>query len=783
MSKTVKTIHGWGAMMVATTLLTTLLAGCSTTSAIPDGEQLFTGLKPIKYTNVEGGQYAITTQEEIEAALATTPAGALMGSSYYRTPLPWRLWLWNATEGKESALARWLNKTFTYEPTLLSDVNPATRAKVAETTLVNNGYFDAQVTYEEIVNGKKGKIAYTVEMNHLYTIDTLSYTNYPATMAELLNDPTANSTTLSDGTPFSTASLESERSRVSTLLRNNGYYFYKSSYASYLADTLQKPGEVMLKLKYCGDTLDTRIARQWYIGKTDIYLSKNQESGRRWDVPDSTRRGGLTIHYNGKKPPMNPRVILASMKLRPRAAFNEDNYEESLSNLIANENFSSVDFRFTPRNDCDTLDMIIACMFNKPWDITVEGKITGKTSSRYGPGAEVAIARRNLFHYGEKISLALNGAIEWQTGGSGGSGVGINSYEYGTDLTLEIPRLVWPARLSKRKDGRPRRWYTTPQTLIKVSNEVVNRGDYFNRHIMAGELTYTFQPTEQSRHILSPIIIEYDFMNSTTPQFDAILDANPYLKVSMMDQFIPKIRYTYQYTSHSRHLNPITWETTVSESANIISAIYAMSGEDWNTKEKTLLKNPYAQFVKVESDLTKKWKTGEHAELVGHLNAGVIYSYGNSSEAPYSEQFYVGGANSIRAFTVRAIGPGRYKATDSGLSYLDQTGDIKFVANLEYRPRLLGDLYGAIFLDAGNIWLLRDDNYRGSDAVFRWNSIINDMAVGTGLGLRYDLEFFVIRLDWGLGLHMPYDTGKSGFFNINRLSDCQSLHLAIGYPF
>ena len=192
-----------------------------------------------------------------------------------------------------------------------------------------------------------------------------------------------------------------------------------------------------------------------------------------------------------------------------------------------------------------------------------------------------------------------------------------------------------------------------------------------------------------------------------------------------------------------------------------------------------MFKNPYAQFLKVETDYSKTWQLTEHSKLVGHVNMGVVWAYGNAISAPYSEQFYVGGANSIRAFNVRSIGPGRYHAKTSYLSYLDQTGDMKLQANLEYRPRLFGNLYGALFLDAGNVWTLRSDSDRPG-AVFKPKNILKEMALGTGVGIRYDLDFFVLRLDWGIGLHLPY---RNGFYNFDRFKDSQSLHFAIGYPF
>ncbi len=164
------------------------------------------------------------------------------------------------------------------------------------------------------------------------------------------------------------------------------------------------------------------------------------------------------------------------------------------------------------------------------------------------------------------------------------------------------------------------------------------------------------------------------------------------------------------------------------------------------------------------------------------MGAGIIYSFGNATQSPYSEQFYVGGANSIRAFNVRSIGPGTYHSADPKLSFLDQTGDIKLQLNLEYRMRLFGNLNGAVFLDAGNVWTTRKDAYREGSKL-KGSQLLDQLALGTGIGLRYDLDFFVVRLDWGIGIHLPYDTGKKGYYNIPKFKDGQSIHLAIGYPF
>ena len=172
----------------------------------------------------------------------------------------------------------------------------------------------------------------------------------------------------------------------------------------------------------------------------------------------------------------------------------------------------------------------------------------------------------------------------------------------------------------------------------------------------------------------------------------------------------------------------------------------------------------------------------EKSSIAFHANTGAVWAYGNSKVTPYTEQFFVGGANSIRAFNARQIGPGSYRSSFQRRSYVEQTGDLKLQMNLEYRPHLLGSLYGAVFLDAGNVWTLHHDTAR-KGGQFAFKNAFKQMALGTGVGLRYDIGYFMLRIDWGVGLHVPYNTGKRGLYNIAKFKDAQTLHLAIGLPF
>jgi hypothetical protein len=766
-----------------------LLVSCSMTKEIPDDDQLFTGLTKITYQDYEANDNFTQTQLEVEAALATAPNGAIFGSSYYRVPFSWNVSVWNKYHGKDTPFARWMTKSFGKQPVLMSWVNPALRSSVAQSVLRNHGYFSGYVNYDVVPqkNPKTAKIAYNVTLGPLHTLDSVGYFDFPADADSLIH-ASLSEAYIHRGDPFVVSQLEAERQRISLLLRNNGYYYYQPSYATYLADTLVVDGKAQLRLQMA-DSIPEIAKRKWYIGRVNINMKKTMME----QTTDSVRGRYFTVRYAGKRPPIRTRVLMADMKIRPRQLYSYDNYVQSVSKINAMGLFSMTDFSFTPRND--SLDLTLNCVFDKPWDFYVETNFNARTIGRMGPELRMGVTRKNAFRGGEKIDINVHGSYEWAT--SGGSSM--NNYEYGADASIEFPRIIAPffggnRRPRSREQGqtrrRRRRFYSTPSTLAKASTDIIYRPGYYKMHVASGEWTYRWQTSAQSRHEFSPLTVKYQFMNSHTEAYDSIVRINPYLAATMQDYFIPEMRYTYTYTSPVALSHPIRWEVTLAESANLVSLGYVLAGKGWNEKDKKMFKNPYSQFVKLETDFTKTWTLSDVSQLVGHVNAGAIYAYGNSNWLPNSEMFYVGGANSIRAFHVRGVGPGQFPGlADKAVSYLLQNGDIKLVMNLEYRRQLFGKLHGALFLDAGNIWNF-DEDYDDPEArevfantKFRLSHFLNDLALGTGIGIRYDLNFLILRLDWGIALHMPYDTGKSGYFNINRFKDCHTLHFAIGYPF
>ena len=508
-------------------LATVLVTACSTTRSIPDGDQLYTGLAKTKYKTPVQDKHFTNTQAEIDAALATAPNGALFGSSSVRSPFQVGLWVWNAFVGSNDGFSKWMLSSFGSRPVLLSWVNPALRASVAQEVLRAHGYFHGKVGYDIIKqhNPKKAKIKYTVDMGPLWTVDSLSYQGFPPQADSLIMATTAEAR-IRKGDAFDVNTLDAERRRVSTLLRNNGFFYYQPSYASWLVDSVSQPGKVLLKLQLAEQTPSV-AERKWTIGKINIDLHKSYGDS----LMNSETRRDITMRYNGKHSPLRVPVILSANRLFPRQLYNYSEYQAGISNLSSTGLFSTVDVNFSPRDTtgrADTLDMHMNLVFDKPYDIYLEGNVTGKTNNRIGPGAVLGITRRNAFRGGELLDLKIKGNYEWQTAHHGeGNASKFNSYEYGADVSLQLPRMVIPyvSYFRKKLFNHFRRigFFSTPSTTLKFSTDILNRAGFFKRRIVSGEWTYNLQTSPTSKHQYTPLSFSYEYMKRRTARCSVII--------------------------------------------------------------------------------------------------------------------------------------------------------------------------------------------------------------------------------------------------------------------
>ena len=763
-----------------------VLTSCSVTKNLPEGEVLYTGQKTV-VLNDSATQLSETVLSEVEAALDKTPSTKILGGFL---PIPFKMWMYNKYVNSERRFGRWMfNRFAANPPVFISTVNPEVRAKAATNLLHDYGYFNGTVSYETLPNRKdtlKADIRYTVDMKNPYIIDTVYYENFTPQTLKII-ERGRRASYLEPGEQFNVVDLDEERTRISGLLRNLGYYYFRPDYLIYQADTTLVPGgHVSLKLLPVAG-LPQQAQRPYYLGKGTVYLlGKNGEQPN-----DSITYKNLDIHYHDKlqvRPDMlyrwlNYQAFVRSVQMRREnrarlySQYRQDKIQEKLSQLGI---FNYMDMQYKPRSnsaECDTLDMTLQATFAKPLDAELELNVVTKSNDQTGPGASFGVTRHNVFGGGEDWNVELKGSYEWQTGGGERSSL-MNSWEMGLSTSLTFPRVLFPHLGHNEFDFQA-------TTTFRLYIDQLNRARYYKLLSFGGNATYDFLPTPVNRHSFTPFKLTFNVLQHQSAEFEAVAEANPALYVSMQNQFIPAMEYTYTYDNASlrRIKNPIWWQSTITSAGNITSVIYRAFGKDFDAKEKDLLGAPFAQFVKLNTEFRHLWNIDANNKLASRVALGAIFTYGNATVAPYSEQFYVGGANSIRAFTIRSIGPGGYHPAESRYSYLDQTGTFRFEANLEYRFRIFKSIWGATYLDAGNVWLLRNDPQR-KDSQLRLKTFPKQIALGTGFGVRYDMDILVFRLDFGVPLHLPYDTTRDGYYNVTgSFMDNLGIHFAIGYPF
>ena len=549
--------------------------------------------------------------------------------------------------------------------------------------------------------------------------------------------------------------------------------FYCSQAGEFLADSLITPERITLKLSLADNVPD--IARlRFRTGQ--IHTSVLRRSTRRTGIPDTiqTSKGELVVFRPAK---LRKNLIPSCITFRKNKYFSVRDMDRTQTRLSRLGIFGNINIQPMPVDtnpDNPTLDVYITCQFERPIEATIEANITSKSNSYLGPGVILGLTNNNLFGGAERFSVQLSGSYEWQTGRNRGSV--FNSYEFGLSSSLAFPRLLAPKFV--RRTNRELNW-----TTITLSGNLLNRPHYFRMAEVAAGIAYEWNHNRHVSNQFTPFKLSYTKLLRTTHAFDSIMAENPAVALSFESQFIPEMSYTYNYDRwlERERINGFNFSATVKEAGNVFWGLWRMCGVKGR---KTLFGMPFSQFVKGQAQLvySRRLVRGKDQWLVSRVLIGAEHAYGNSTTVPYAEQFYIGGANSIRAFTVRSLGPGSYRAPESDKNgYFDQTGTFKLELNTEYRFPIYSILHGAAFLDAGNIWLLKDDPMRPGGLLTR-KTFLRDIALGTGVGLRIDLGMMVIRGDLGYGLHAPYDTGHTGYFNI-PFKDAFAFHLAIGYPF
>ena len=752
-------------------LVAALSVACSTTSRIPDDEMLYTGIKKVAIARSDSAQKVPSgVSSALKEAVDVAPNNYIKMLGW-RYPFPYGLWVYNHWKEPKGGIGKWIYDRLVEQPVLVSDVRPEVRTHMLEQILDNNGYFRGTATYSLVQgrNKKKAQIAYDIIPGPAYPVREIELLPPTTPLHRMIDSLARDDRYLSLKSPrYCTDSLSVARTRITNSLRNRGYYFFRPEYIEYLADSVAYPGEIVLRL-----TIDSKVPpfalQPWRTGRVTLHVARNEGGG----VADTValRRATLVQMMPSR---LRHKSMDECITFRPGRTFSVRSMNSTQTNLSRLGIFRTINIEAVPDTASQQrlLDVDIFCTFDTPLETALEVNASSKSNSYIGPGLSFGVTNKNLFGGGEQLSVKLTGSYEWQTGRDRRSI--FNSYEAGITASLAFPRLLAPRFI-------PRSRYQLNWTRFQLNADLLNRPHYFKMAQFNASINYDWRLRRYVSNTLTLFKLTYTNLMHTTADFDSIMTANPAVAQSFRSQFIPQIMYTYVYDRAVDRFNNINWQFTIQEAGNVFWGLYRAFGVKG---EKRLFGTPFSQFVKAQTQFVWNARIGHTRQwIVSRVALGAAHAYGNSAQVPYAEQFYVGGANSVRAFTVRSIGPGSYRAPDGQpADYFDRTGTFKFEANVEYRFPIAGPLHGALFLDAGNVWLLKADAMRPGGKL-RGSSFFRDLATGTGAGLRVDIGMLVIRGDLGIGIHAPYSTGRRGYYNMTSFRNSLAFHLAIGYPF
>lgn len=766
-------------------LLIIFSSSCSLSKYLNDGEYLYDGIKEITVTDSDKGD---NYQQEAISQAKRTLEYETNGFKLGNTTIPYfSKWIYMATKNDSTLFGNILSK-FGSPAVYLSNINPPLRAKVAETTLNNYGYLSSFIFSMEDLSENDTRavsVSYDINMGKLYRCDSIE--NLENIKCDSIKIDMDKISTLKKGDPFSTFNLEKDRNTIAQYLRDHGFYYFKPDMIIYKADTTIQSGKVSVKKSFI-EGLPSVFVKPWKIGRINVRLMQENKLGDVGEIllKNSTLidEKGITLYYNNN-PSVRESIIKRRILMLPDSLYSPDKEIKTLRALSALGAFSSSEFVFTPQdttNDNRTLDLDILLRPDRPWDVSLETLFKAKSNNYIGPGLNASISKRNLFGGGETLSASLWGSYEWQLGKSpvGRDAIRLNSYQIGTDISLVFPTLLFPGKIDS--------YFSYPtSTSLRIGASLLNRPALYALKSLSFNMSYDFQPSKEFQHRIQPLSITYTLLGNTSEKFNELVRNNPSLKLSYRDQLIPQINYSFTYDNilDFNHNHHIWMRYGISEAGNIVNGVMALSGKKYNS-QKNLMGVHFAQFVKATAEIRYTYKIDNNNSIASRFSTGAVYSFGNSNTAPFMEELYVGGANSIRAYTVRSIGPGRFRPTEGMYSFMDQVGDFKLEGNLEYRMRIWKNLNGAVFIDAGNVWLINKDEQRVGGSLKEVADIkdfLNQIAFGTGVGLRYDLDYLVVRFDVGMGLHLPYDNGVNKWYNLTNFYDSLGFHIAIGYPF
>ncbi len=761
-----------------TVLLFTLVfwTACSPTKHLPPNEKLYTGAR----VDVIGPDLTARQKKVLRSDLTgltrPKPNTRFLG-------LRLKLSIYNVFHNKKpNSFWGKLRDKFGEPPVLLSEVDLEQNIKLLQNHLENKGWFHARVTGDTVVKRKLAHASYRAETGNQYKIASVTFPSDSSELSQTIAAQAGN-TLLKPGEPFDLDLIKAERTRIDAAIKEKGFYFFSPDYLLLRTDSSIGNNQVNMFVVVKPEAPD-QARRSFKINEVYIYSGYSLNTAQ---VDTLLRNGeqykGFTIVDARKR--FKPYVFEEAMQFDSGDLYNRADHNQTLSRLINLNEFRFVKNRFEVANtDSPRLNVYYYLTPLPKKSLRAEFNLISRSNNLNGSQINLSFLNRNLFRSATQFRATAYVGSDVQFSGAL---KGYNTYRTGAEVNLAIPRFVVPF-----KDMRRRGPYA-PRTNIRLGYDILNRRKLYTLNSYRAEYGYTWKKNLQTSYEFFPISVSYVQALNVTRDFDSLSRKYVGLARAIEPQFILGNRFEYlfnQLANGTQPLNAFYFNGIVDLSGNIAGLLKGANAKKGDT---VFIRNaPFAQYVKVEGDFRYYRKIGLKSTWANRIDIGIGLPYGNSTQIPYIKQFFSGGNNSLRGFRSRSVGPGTFfplpDTADVNSLIPDQTGDIKFEFNTEFRPHISGPLYGAIFLDAGNIWLRNDSLWTGKPGAKFTSKFLSQLAVDVGVGIRLDIQVFVIRLDVAFPIRKPWQVPPGVLRDVN-FRDPQwrrtnmVYNLAIGYPF
>lgn len=754
------------------------LGACSNTKYLPAGESLYTGAKVVVDAPKMKKKQRKTIKSDLQALTRPKPNSSILG-------LRIKLYAYNIAghPKKKHSPAAWLKRKFGEPPVLLSDLNLDKNVQILDNNMENKGYFQVEVHGDTVVKKRRATAVYNVRPNAQYTINKILYQQDSSDLLKAINASTKNSL-LKPGNPFNLDVVKGEYTRIDGFLKENGFYYFNPDFLITKVDSTIGDNQVNLYVNVKAGV--PAEGRRLFTIK-DVYVFSQYSL----NSPGSDTSKANAKFYKGyyvidRRNLYKPRLFEQAMQFSPGDVYSRTEHNLSLNRLINLGLFKFVKNRFEEApGDSSKLNTYYYLTPSPKQSLRLE--LGGSTKSNNLTGSQLSVSwrNRNLFKGGELLTINATGGFEVQVSGAF---KGYNTYRGGLEANLTYPRFLIPFFKIDTRGG------FVPKTNILLAYDALNKNKLYTLNSFRGSFGYSWKENPLKEHQFNPISINYVQPWNVTQEYIDSINHNFSLQRSIDKQFILGSMYNYNYNEllGIQPASGIYFNGNVDLSGNIaglVSGAHIKSGGD----TVKLFGAAFAQYVKLETDLRYYKKLGEKTLWASRIIGGFGYPYGNSYQLPFIKQFFIGGNNSIRAFRSRSLGPGTYLPKDfttngKNTFIAEQSGDLKLEMNTELRQKLFSIVQGAIFVDAGNIWLYNKDATKPGAEFTK--DFLKQLAVGTGIGLRFDASILVLRLDLAFPIRTPYevdgknwvidkiDFGGSAWRKQNLV-----FNLAIGYPF